>query len=110
MTPEEISKLSDQELNELIAKKSGMYIEHSIKYECPVYEFNGGIWTRCPDFCSSWQLSGELLEAINENEKAWLSKLHEKWQVWFTERDVFVIADSPTRAISEAWYLMECEK
>ena len=96
MTHDEISKLSDKELNELIAKQRGWR-----KWR--------GMWasgSNPPDFCNSWQWAGELLETINN------PKLARHGDFWICTADSGMAhtcrADSPTRAIAEAYAIMEC--
>jgi hypothetical protein len=117
MTHDEISKLSDNELNELIAKQRGIYVEHSEKYECPVYLFNGGVWTRCPNFVTDGNLTVKLLEEMPVQTK--LIKFEDEgngkeyWECSATDlsklKDVAVtISLSLGRAIAEAYAIMEC--
>jgi hypothetical protein len=112
-------------LNELIAAKRGVeffttYVNTDDK---PYSKLE-------PDYCNSWQWAGELLESIYEknlhinirfrnkaNVDADFSHgnyHNDKIEVEVCSPNIPVMittnADSPTRAISEAWYLMECEK
>jgi len=86
MTPEEISKLSDQELNELIAVKRGVCV-HDLHDYAKDNRYNHGDYTewRCrkckkmfaglhwhrgkmiedlPDYAGSWTWAGELLNEM----------------------------------------------
>jgi hypothetical protein len=123
MTPEEISKLSNEQLNELIAVKRGYEVISRINGSPVTWAIRkdgylsmiGGL----PDYCNSWQWAGELLEEIIA--KMNLTKIvvfrdeidHCEAEFWLVDEKYLTLtwhkSDSPTRAISEAWYLMEGE-
>jgi hypothetical protein len=116
MTPEEISKLSNEKLNELIAQKSGWEKIFCIKGG-KIFEWHNPdkrLTYLCPDYCNSWQWAGKLLEEILKKDKVVEIIYRDFLSTGFVlsgyiddDGNVF---DTPTRAISEAWYLMECEK
>jgi len=137
MTPEEISKLTDQELNELIAVKRGWiynpYEKFGSLYEPSVLwhnpKTNESFYSAAPDFSGLWRWAGELLEEMADNGycPALIFDDNDHWSVstdgnqtlnfespcdvdtsFFVKKESW--RDSPTRAIAEAWYLMECEK
>jgi len=111
MTPEEISKLTDQELNELIAVQRGWVVAAT--------EYEGGViiskdWKRLvngmyvygsPDYANSWQWAGELLDEIKEDLDSITYGLIQ-WHVVVNANQVKRL--SLTRAISEAYAIMEC--
>ena len=136
MTPDEISKLSNQQLNELIAVKRGWKHPISISVSGKIDDPNkwwmnpdvkegwsSDEWacTRVPNFCSDWQYAGELfVELVDKSDSAQLcgekfinDELAEYW-VNIVTRDGDEISTKsnnyPTRAIAEAWYLMELNK
>ena len=114
MTPEEISKLRDQELNELIAVKRGWVKKHTKKAGTWFELWEGIKLLRItpdepPDHCNSWTWTGELLEEIKHkigritfDDKYWCV-----W-IWFEGGEHRTYAEILTRAISEAYAIMEC--
>jgi hypothetical protein len=114
MTPEEISKLSNEKLNELIAKQRGyevnknnMWLQTKVSSLQPFY---------CqpfpPNYCNSWQWCGELLIEL----PGWEYHVYPDYAIMLRMRlvndkwETIQIRSGHTRAISETWYLMECEK
>ena len=134
MTPEEISKLSDTELNELIAVKRGWKVDYYVdgddeEHNKITWLTNKGVlvssdfgmatlsdfqWA-IPDYAGSWRWCGELLvEMANKIERIELVRAlctngKKFWCVRGNDK-IPNVSNSPTRAIAEAWYLMECEK
>jgi len=114
MTPEEISKFTDQELNEAIAVKRGWKKQPSGALE--IYEPKFIRSYSAPDYCNSWQCAGELLvetpfqtKLINYEDEG-NGKVYWTCDITnlFTGCELaYVTSGSPTRAIAEAWYLME---
>ena len=118
MTPDEISKLSNEKLNELIAVKRG--------YRVLAYDFNGnpeivigedGLTYSVDeiDYAGSWTWAGELLNDLVIYDDieimecgSFSSKTGHSYKYQFSVRDNFTVwSESLPRAISEAWYLME---
>jgi hypothetical protein len=130
MTPEEISKLSDEKLNELIAVKRGYenIPEALINDEW----VKGSFWSKqgvgyfekhAPDYCTSWQYAGELLEEmpntglcpalIYDDDGHWAvandgtqtlslqEGTNDVYTSFFVKKEDW--KDSPTRAIAESW-------
>jgi len=116
MTLDEISKLSNEQLNELIAKQRG-YIHNS-----------DGRWIEkdgypredyfLPNYCERWQWAGELLgempvetrlvnfEDDTTGNKFWVCTIVNL--VYPNNADIYCQADTPQRAIAEAYAIMEC--
>ena len=120
MTPDEISKLSNQQLNELIAVKREQKPSPGRPTTMPknwtgVTGSGFRLWIPV-DFCSDWRYAGELLEEMPFQTK--LINYEDEgngrmfWTCTVTNLlNMRVVAHSsaatPTRAIAEAWYLME---
>jgi hypothetical protein len=114
MTPEEISKLTDQELNELIAVKRGWiynpYEKFGSLYEPSVLwhnpKTNESFYSAAPDFSGLWRWAGELLvEVLMDNT----GNSFEYQPNLFPDRPWAIMgiggngSASPTRAIAESW-------
>jgi hypothetical protein len=119
MTPEEISKLTNQELNELIAVKRGFHKEKNELWYRDQLDSLKTFYCQsfAPNYCGSWKLSGELLEEmpvetslINFEDDTTGKQFWECKITNLLTGNVVLFAGntSPSRAISEAWYLMEC--
>jgi len=116
------SELTDEQLNEEIAKLRGWKInplvidfglnaDVSFKYVSP----DGKCQSRCPNFCNSWEWAGELLEEMkDEGIELSFGPNHDysptinQWCVHFPNwninyRGIITFSDSPTRAIAEAY-------
>jgi hypothetical protein len=125
MTPEEISKLTDQELNELIAVKRG-YVKGLRNYWTQT--FNDSLRPFycepfAPNFTDSWKWAGELLEEmpntglcpalIYDDDGHWAvandgtqtlslqEGTNDVYTSFFVKKEDW--KDSPTRAIAESW-------
>lgn len=107
MTPEEISRMSDRDLNIAIAKKKGWsYIEN---------------WNVCvrsnppdmkpvPDYCNQWGDAGPLLEEMAKKILGFSLSLFSSDNQWvcsgyLPDKSPLDMdnSDRPTRAIAEAW-------
>jgi hypothetical protein len=104
--------MTDQELNEWIAKKRGWVLhpheklgsmhDPSTKWYNP--KTNGSFWTQDPPFCTSWQYAGELLEELGSNGDTLVIYFEEtKWYFDSEKDNVFGISEKLTRAIAESW-------
>jgi len=126
MTPDEISKLSNEQLNELIAKQRGWVTKHT-KRAGTWWEFWKNSTLRRveefpPDYCNSWQWAGELLEEMRQ--KFFRLAVYQ----WDYSTSTLIVGDyrqghdenihnfeheskvGATRAIAEAFAIMECDK
>ena len=100
--------MTDKELNEAIFKAKGWEFGRISPH------LNITAWRKVlpdgyidtedyvPDYTHDWRLCGELLEEMGQSGEVELSKYRDKWQVDIPHMPT-VYADTPQRAICEAW-------
>ena len=102
------SKMPDEELNEVIAVKKGWKLWSCV--DC-MHEYwvtpNGGVdynQSDPPDYTHSWELCGELLEemAMDGGGISFMTKWHVDYKAGHNTYKM-ASADTPQRAICEAW-------
>jgi hypothetical protein len=98
-----MTNLTDQQLNEEIALKRGWTYNNGVLYNPGNSVWHEGI----PDFCNSWEWAGRLLEEILNKEGS-IEILHDTflvhgYHVAYRLNEDGDVADTPTRAIAEAW-------
>lgn len=113
-----VSEMTDEMLNEAIVLKRGWAkLETHINYPIELWKNKYGLTllrSQIPDYCTSWQWAGELLEEMPFNTKLinYEDEVNGRqfWTCSVTQHYVYgrelayAISSSPTRAISEAWY------
>lgn len=118
MTPEEILKLSNEELNELIAVKLGWSKSDTFDLWGKVGEH----WCRgkdLPDYTGSWQSAGELLEEIIAKMnltkiRVFKDEVDHQESEFLLEKEYSILtlnwhkSDLKPRKIAEAYAVMEC--